>query len=1766
MKGSKILLRYKLHRPLYFIFVFSITAVSLWFLAALSAYATPAQFTLSADPWLQSDVGHVSIAGSVDDATSVITVTASGKGVWGNEDGFHYVYQPLNGDGEIIAYVGAPANTSAWAVSGLMLRESLTGDAPHVMARLRYNGSLGTAYRLAAGASTQQTNGGIVTSPRWLRLARMGDTVTTYHSDDGLNWDLLETVTVSMNQNVYIGLAVTAFNNTAVTTATFTDITVISSNPPPTPAPTNTPEPPPVVLCGDDELPTWGICLYGAVWWQPATGTAVPLTNVPITVSKGISQVTGITQIYTDQAAPTYAVDISPLDLDFLQPITITANVNGTTVTQQIIVYPDFSTQSQQADLIVSELGSLNNDLIWGSVIDFPSGGPVTGATITAARNGQQVTVTTTQSMDLPTYTFSQSELAQIGVGFGDMVTLTAQFGADKDQRVITLSNEPAQMNFVTGWKCDDFNPLPDPGSGSFRDEAPPGGGPDVTCFWGYGRFAGQPKAGIQVQLEVDGAIYEGQTRLYPSETFPRYGIGVWGAHIIEGQVVTATGVYSGHTTSEVTTVTLDVDLHQRIDLGLAEATLLNEFSMANDINALAWDGTYLWSGTTGGVVRWDPTDGSHQLFTTADGLISNNIEAIAVDIDGTIWFGTPDGVTQHTPGGSPEWETLTSQNTQAIAVGKDGSLWLGWAHGISHYIPGANPQWENLTTSDGLIHDYVTTIAVANDGSLWFGSREGVSHYTPDSNPAWENFTVADGLIHNTVQSIAAAADGSLWFATNGGVSHYTPGTNPTWESFTTADGLAYRIVQTVAVASDDSLWFGTGFGITHYVPGSNPDWETFTFAEGMVGNNIRTIAVGSDENIWFGTGERGISHYIASNNPQWEAFVLDNNSLPGNSILSMAVGQNEAFWFGLQGEGVARYILGGNPEWQTFTTADGLAHNSVMATTIAADNSLWFGTGGGVSHYTPGGSPEWQTFTTADGLAHNSVVAVVVAADNSLWFGTSGGVSHYTPGGSPEWQTFTTADGLGANTVFDILIDKDNSLWFGTRLGGVSHYTPESSPEWETFTPSDGLASVTVRSIARGSDDSLWFGTSDGVSRYNPIDNPAWKTYTTADGLAGNNVSVVGIGLDETLWVGTIAGLTQLAVPLFQSDLSVGIKSKGTALAGTTLTYTLQVDNHGQASAIDTMLTLTLPEGTVYASSLLTPVSTSPPIWALPEIAPGSGITTSVVVTLSDDLSNTVHTAVVEAFTATSESFLSNNTATIDTHLIDPNYADVGVTLSGPPLLVPGHQANYTLFIDNKGGAVAANTRLIMTLPPELTFVSAGVTPTTFLEWDWNTLLAQSSPLALPVTLSAESTVPVGTVLSVTAVLTTTTPDNHLTNNSTSVTTPISPADATTLILVAPDRLIEYYGTSAVMEKLYELAQHPLVNGVVLDVMTDSNVAMAYANWEANPGSYQRANEVATGIKILLDDYTLAYPGLQYLVLVGGDPIIPFYRVADRNGTAWYEQIYGSYVPAGTAVRAALSQDQLLTDDFYAARNPILPDSPFWYGDHPLYLPDLAIGRLVETPAEIITAVDAFLANDGQMMLATGTVGSDAQLAADLSQAQCDVLNTANIASLTCTDDTDTFTDAVLAQTTGSIWAAFHSSHFSIGSLKAVDIQSQPQAYDQTLLITIGCHAGLPVPDGSGLITDLDLPQAFLGQGGTYIGSNAYTYGSYVGVSYSEDLALVLTKLVSEGNQTIGHSLVQAKHTYYAEREMWVDRLDEKVLIPLTLYGLPMLRLATP
>jgi ligand-binding sensor domain-containing protein len=63
----------------------------------------------------------------------------------------------------------------------------------------------------------------------------------------------------------------------------------------------------------------------------------------------------------------------------------------------------------------------------------------------------------------------------------------------------------------------------------------------------------------------------------------------------------------------------------------------------------VAADGV-LWFGTRGGVSRFDGETWTS--YTTADGLVHDNVSVVEVAPDGAVWFGTEGGLTRYMPRG----------------------------------------------------------------------------------------------------------------------------------------------------------------------------------------------------------------------------------------------------------------------------------------------------------------------------------------------------------------------------------------------------------------------------------------------------------------------------------------------------------------------------------------------------------------------------------------------------------------------------------------------------------------------------------------------------------------------------------------------------------------------------------------------------------------------------------------------------------------------------------------------------------------------------------------------------------------------------------------------------------------------------------------------------------------------------------------------------------------------------------------------------------
>jgi outer membrane protein assembly factor BamB/regulation of enolase protein 1 (concanavalin A-like superfamily) len=173
-------------------------------------------------PWSDGDVGSATPAGSASYAGSTFTVQGGGNDIWGGTDQFNYVSQALTGDLSIVARVTSQGDTSDWAKSGLIIKQSTTAGSAYASVFVTPGHGVNFQY-----GSNSSVAGKAFTLPNaWLRLDKIGNVITAYSSNDGLNWSRVGQATISMTGTITAGLIVCSHDGTTLNTSTFDNVTV----------------------------------------------------------------------------------------------------------------------------------------------------------------------------------------------------------------------------------------------------------------------------------------------------------------------------------------------------------------------------------------------------------------------------------------------------------------------------------------------------------------------------------------------------------------------------------------------------------------------------------------------------------------------------------------------------------------------------------------------------------------------------------------------------------------------------------------------------------------------------------------------------------------------------------------------------------------------------------------------------------------------------------------------------------------------------------------------------------------------------------------------------------------------------------------------------------------------------------------------------------------------------------------------------------------------------------------------------------------------------------------------------------------------------------------------------------------------------------------------------------------------------------------------------------------------------------------------------
>ncbi len=393
--------------------------------------------------------------------------------------------------------------------------------------------------------------------------------------------------------------------------------------------------------------------------------------------------------------------------------------------------------------------------------------------------------------------------------------------------------------------------------------------------------------------------------------------------------------------------------------------------------------------------------------------------------------------------------------------------------------------------------------------------------------------------------------------------------------------------------------------------------------------------------------------------------------------------------------------------------------------------------------------------------------------------------------------------------------------------------------------------------------------------------------------------------------------------------------------------------------------------------------------------------------------------------------------------------------------------------------------------------------------------------------------------------------------------------PVDTTTLILYPRAAIAAKYSSAeavALNAKVSALAAFEATQGRPASI-AEVTYSSGFDWTTDDPCSPVRANAVATSISDELIELGLpsgqTVPPLQYVVIIGGDDVLPMARVADTTEISNEVDYANSFGRSNPLARSAAA-GRVLTDNIYGDFNPGT------IGDSALLVPELAVGRLVETPAQIGAQIDAFVGSGGRIAAGTETVtaydfllDSGAAIAANLGETDPSLINNswdsgALLAALGA--DPQVISLNAHFDHQGLLTAAGDGG-LTLGGFPDQVGLNDISSLNTALVFSVGCHSGLNVPQtyntAGGTLRFRDWADELSTKSALFVANTGFGYGDTEAIALSEQLMTSFSGLI--GTYTAGQALVAAKQEYAASLGSYVG-YDEKVVHQSTMYGLPM------
>ncbi len=279
-----------------------------------------------------------------------------------------------------------------------------------------------------------------------------------------------------------------------------------------------------------------------------------------------------------------------------------------------------------------------------------------------------------------------------------------------------------------------------------------------------------------------------------------------------------------------------------------------------NEIRAITIeaDGTIWFATANSGVVSlinttWAVYD------NTNSALLSNSVNDMFQDQTGTLWFATDSGIASFNHGSitvyTSENSNLRSNVITGIDEDSEGTIWCSSFDGGVASFDGTT--WTVFWQTIVLPLDDVFDVTLDRNDTVWSATEEGIVKFKD------ENYVIYDkansGLISDSVLSVFIDNGRNKWFGQLQGIIRLNKD-ETAWDYFDHTHSLA--LSGATNAHCDDiygTLYIGTSKGLTLY---NGRQWRDYTGKRYSFLQNkeITALTFDSQENLWIGTKSKGV------------------------------------------------------------------------------------------------------------------------------------------------------------------------------------------------------------------------------------------------------------------------------------------------------------------------------------------------------------------------------------------------------------------------------------------------------------------------------------------------------------------------------------------------------------------------------------------------------------------------------------------------------------------------------------------------------------------------------------------------------------------------------------------------------------------------------------------------------------------------------------------------------------------------------------------